>query len=545
MRKIWVLLRVLLKSGGALVSKKKGRQWWLWLLLGFSFLILAFSVGMMALGMYEVTATQGAQGLLVPLALGATSAIIFIFGVFYTISVMYHADDVQQLLALPVRPYQILGAKFLTLVIYEYIFESIILLPILVVYGIKSGAGVPYVIYSVLLFAILPVIALSMASALVMLVMRFTSFGKNKQAFKFVGGLIALVLAIGMNVGIQTSANNITQEQLAALATNMSSLIGVVERIFPGTSFASQALLNSAAMSGLWNMLLFVLCTAAAAGLFLLLGQLLYFKGLAGVSEAAGKRRALSAAELGKSTAGTSAVRSYVAKELRMLMRSPIAFLNCVALTFMWPVLLVVMMVSGGGGSLSMLGGMMSNLGPNVLVAALAAAGAFISCGNGITSTAISREGRSLYFMKYVPMPMEQQLKAKLYSGMLLSGIGVLEIAVLAVVLGADILVVLLAVALSFVALTAGSLAGLLIDAARPKLNWVNEQQAIKQNLNVMLHMLVGLLLAAVIAVPVLVVGMPLVWVCVYILLVLGAASLLMWRGIARGAARRIDAMDA
>ncbi len=544
MRKIWVLLRVLLRSGGTLTSKKKGRQWWFWLLLGFAFLTLAVSVGFMALGFYEVTAQAGAQGMLVPLALGATSVIIFIFGVFYAISVMYHADDVQLLLALPVRPYQILGAKFLTLVIYEYIFESFILLPILVVYGIKSGAGVAYILYSVILFAILPVIALSMAAVLVMIVMRFTSFGKNKQAFKFVGGIIALVLAIGLNVGLQSAANSFTQEQLMALASDSSSLVGVVERIFPGIGFASQALQHSAALSGLWNLLLFVLCSAAAAGIFLLLGQLLYFKGLAGVSEAAGKRRALSAEELGKSTAGTSAVRSYVVKELRMLTRSPIAFLNCVAMNFIWPVLVVVMMVSGGG-SLSALSGMMGNFSPSSIVAVLAGVSAFVSCGNGITSTAISREGRSVYFMKYIPMPMGKQLQAKLYTGMLLSGIGIVLVSMLAAVLGAGILEVLIALALGFVALTAGSLAGLLIDAARPKLNWANEQQAIKQNLNVILHMLVGLLLAAVIVLPVLIAGMPLVWASVYILLVSGMAALLMWRGMVRGSARRLEVMDA
>lgn len=544
MRKIWILLKVLLRSGGTFTSNKKGRQWWFWLLLGFVFLILSVSVGFMALGFYEVTAQTGVQRILVPLALGATSAIIFVFGVFYTISVMYHADDVQLMLALPVRPYQILGAKFLTLVVYEYIFESFILLPILVVYGIKSGAGAAYILYSAILFAILPVIALSMAAALVMIVMRFTSFGKNKQAFKFVGGIIALVLAIGLNVGLQNAAKSFTEEQLMALASDSSSLVGVVERIFPGIGFASQALINSAALSGLWNLLLFVVCSAAAAGVFLLLGQLLYFKGLAGVSEAAAKRRALSSEELGKSTAGTSAVRSYVVKELRMLMRSPIAFLNCVALTFLWPVILIVMMI-GGGGSMSALRDLTGSFSQSGIVAALVGVSIFVSCGNGITSTGISREGRSLYIMKYIPMPMEKQLQAKLYTGMLLSAIGVVEVVVLAMVLGAGIPETLIALVLSFVALTAGSLAGLLIDAARPKLNWVNEQQAIKQNLNVMLHMLVGLLLAGVIIVPVLVAGMTLVWACVYILLVTGIGALLMWRGMVRGSARRLEAMDA
>jgi ABC-2 type transport system permease protein len=540
MRKVLILAKTLLKSGGAVRSRKKGRQWWVPLLLGVAFLSFAFSIGMMTLGIYEVLANWGAQGVILPLAMGATSVVIFIFGVFYTVSVMYHADDVQLLLALPLKPWQILGAKFLTLVVYEYIFETFILLPVLVVYGIKSMAGAPYIIYSIILFAILPVIALSMASVLVMIVMRFTSFGKNKQAFKFIGGIIALVLALGLNVGLQSAANSFTQEQLAALTSG--SLVSVVEKIFPGIPFASQALIGSAALTGLWNLLLFILCSAAALGVFLALGQWLYFKGLAGVTEAGGRRKRLSAEELGKSTAGTSATRSYVGKELKMLTRSPIAFLNCVAMNFIWPVLALVMTMSRGG-SLAEMSGLVQNIDAGSIIAVLVGIGAFISSANAITSTAISREGRSLYFMKFIPMPMHKQLMAKVYTGMLLSSFGIVLMAVIAVIMGVGVVTVLIALALSLLAMTAGALVGLLIDAARPKLDWINEQQAIKQNLNVILHMLVGMLMAGAVIVPALVMQMTLAVAAIYIIVLFGLLTLLLWRGV-RGAARRIEAMD-
>jgi len=544
MHKMLVLAKTLLKSGGGMTSRKKGRQWWVPLLLAFAFLSFGFSIGMMALGLYEALAPLGAQGAIIPLAMGATSAVIFIFGVFYTVSVMYHADDVPLLLALPLKPWQILGAKFLTLVVYEYIFESFIMIPILVVFGIKSAAGAAYVVYSLILFAVLPVIALAMAAVLVMIVMRFTSFGKNKQAFRFVGGIIALVLALGLNVGLQSAANQFTPEQLAAMASGSTSLVSVVERIFPGLPFASQALIDNASLSGLWNLLLFILCSAAALVIFLLLGQWLYFKGLAGVTEAGGKRRRLSAEELGKSTAGTPAVRSYVDKELKMLTRSPIAFLNCVLMNFIWPVLALVMMVSQGD-SLAVVSAAISGFDAGGIVAVMVGGAAFISCANAVTSTAISREGRTLYFMKYIPMPMHKQLMAKAYTGMLLSLVGIVLLAVIAIIIGVNALVAVVALALSLPALAAGSLVGLLIDASRPKLDWLNEQQAIKQNLNVMLHMLVGLLITAVVIVPALVFHMTLAVTVVYIIVLLGLLTLILRRGVVRSAAAHIEAMDA
>ena len=123
MRKIIVLVKVLLKSGG-LISNNKQRKarWWVPLVLLVAFASFALSVGMMATGLYDVLEPAGMAGALLPLAMRATSVMIFLFGVFYVVSVMYHADDVPLLMALPLRPYQMLAAKFITLVLYEYIF---------------------------------------------------------------------------------------------------------------------------------------------------------------------------------------------------------------------------------------------------------------------------------------------------------------------------------------------------------------------------------------------------------------------------------------
>ncbi len=43
---------------------------------------------------------------------------------------------------------------------------------------------------------------------------------------------------------------------------------------------------------------------------------------------------------------------------------------------------------------------------------------------------------------------------------------------------------------------------GMLIDLNFPKLNWDNEQKAVKQNMNVMINMLVAIISAAAIVIP-------------------------------------------
>lgn len=543
MRKIFILAKTLLKGGGATADEKGRRRWWLLLVLLIAFASFAFSIGFMAFALFDVLAAVGAADALLTLALGATSVVIFMFGVFYTVSVMYHADDVSLLLALPLRPHQILGAKFLTLLVYEYIFEAFILLPVLVAYGLKSGAGALFAVYSVLIFLLLPVIALVIASLLVMIVMRFTRFGKNKQLFNYVGGIIAMVLAIGFNVLIQTSVRSVTTEQLTAIATGEGSLSALLSNIFPGIGFASTALAQSTAITGLINLLVFVLCALIAVAVFLGVGQLVYFKGLAGVTEASAKRRLLSSEELGKMTVSTPVMRAYVIKELRLLVRSPIAFMNCVLINLIWPVLVVVMIISGGQ-SLEAMRGMLSGFDTAIFFAAFVGISAFISSSNAVTSTAISREGKSFYFTKYIPVSLKKQLSAKVISGLLLSGIAIVFLALIALLLGANAGAVFIAFVLGIGAAAGSSFIGLLIDAGKPKLSWMNEQQAIKQNMNVMAHMLAGVVFAVVIALPVLLLSMSVLLSLVYITMIVGAAALIFGLSVNRRAVRKLEKMD-
>lgn len=516
MRKIFLLVKTIIKSGGGGMSagKKARSRIVLPIVLVFAFISFAGPMALLTSGIYDTLVSASVNpGVILPLVFGATCAVIFIFGVIYVISVMYHAADIELLSYLPIKPYEILSAKFITLIIYEYIFEAFILLPVIYEFGVKSGGGIPYIIYSVILFLITPCIALSMAAVLVIILMRFTNIAKNKQAFRFIISILVVLFAIGLNVFAQMSVKNISESQLAA-ALQSSTLPSMFNGIFPGIGFASGALTQSGSMGGLVNLILFILCSAAAFAVFLLIGQLLYEKGVSGVTEVTAKRKGVQ--DLGRETESLSAFNAYVRKEIKLLFRSPTAFINCVLMTFIWPVLLLVGFMSGGSGKLSQLAGMISSIDSAVLIAILAGISAFISCAIPIASTAISREGKSLYFTKYIPMSMRSQINAKIVPGMIFSSVSVVLIIIIGFFIGVDVVTGIVSIIIGLVIMAAGSYIGLLLDIANPKLTWINEQQAIKQNLNVVLHMLIGIVLGAVAIVPPIIFGMTAVISVIY-----------------------------
>jgi ABC-2 type transport system permease protein len=110
--------------------------------------------------------------------------------------------------------------------------------------------------------------------------------------------------------------------------------------------------------------------------------------------------------------------------------------------------------------------------------------------------------------------------------------------------MGIKIADVLISLVISLVVMAATSYAGLLIDVANPKLQWINEQQAIKQNLNVILHMLVGVVFGAAAIVPAALLGTSLIVSVAYCLAFFLVMLLVLRSRVNKRAAEKLVGMD-
>jgi ABC-2 type transport system permease protein len=138
----------------------------------------------------------------------------------------------------------------------------------------------------------------------------------------------------------------------------------------------------------------------------------------------------------------------------------------------------------------------------NPLVVILGAALFLTICGsvNGTASSTFSREGAQFWISRTIPVAAREQAAAKFLHSYLVATLGVATASVVAAVflhLRAGRLVP--AVGLSLVAGVLLTAVGMMIDLARPLLDWTNPQKAIKQNLNVLLALLadIGILTGA------------------------------------------------
>ncbi|HWR61670.1 MAG TPA: hypothetical protein VN580_08680 [Clostridia bacterium] len=510
MNRYIILTKVMMKNFNLLFLKqdvsvkKQLKGILLSLLIIASFLPVAIGIGTMAHIGYGLLAGVQQEGLILGTGFTLVSMAVFFFSIFYVMSVFYFSKDIESLLPLPLKPSEILAAKFTVVLCYEYLTELVFLAPVLIGFGAAAGAGLTYYLYSILIFLTLPLLPLVYASILSMLAMRFTNLAKNRDRFRIIGGVIAMAVAIGINAVVTKLGNaSMGPEELQHLMEQgNNSYVGIMSGIFFSNRFAVMALLHSGALKGLVNLALFVLICILFVMLFLSFGESMYFKGVIGMSEAYSRRRRYTGTELRRVSRQASALKAYTLKELRLLFRTPAYFMNCVLMNFIYPVFFMIPFIAQPeemnelrGLGTYITGGEKSG----VVLAAAFGISVFVTATNGITSSAISREGTGIFVNKYLPVSYKTQIMAKVLSGMSMGAVGTASMLLAAVIfVPVPALLILLVVLVSLLGIAFSSFTGILIDLNFPKLVWDNEQKAVKQNFNVILNMLAGIVLAGI-----------------------------------------------
>lgn len=499
------LTKVLLKSGNNSLDSKKNKKiktvaLWIFIILAF-LPTIKLLIDFIALS-YDYLYKINQPGLVLSTGISFANMFIFFFGIFYSINVLYFAKDIEKLLPLPLKPSEILGAKFTVALFYEYLTELVLVAPIFVVYGYKSGAGILYYIYSILLFLILPIIPLCIASLLNMIIMSVTNIGKHRDMLRILGGIMGIVIAIGVNMGIQKigmSSNN-PEKIFKMLSEGNNSMVALSNRFFPGSSIASKALVFSGSLEGLVNLILFFTFNIAIVAIFLLLGEKLYFRGVIGGSETSSKRKELDYSKLNKKTDKKAILTTLTIKELKILFRTPVYFMNCIIMNFIFPIFFIIPVMVRPEGLKDIEEILSIVRDPKIATILVGGSLAFsmvLGASNSIASTAISREGQNIFVNKYIPVPYGTQLMAKVMSSVIMGMSGMIIFTVIAMILAK------LPIYLAFIILIVDSLGvfftsmtGIFIDLMFPKLNWDNEVKAVKQNFNAFINIMISFIAA-------------------------------------------------
>ena len=498
MKKLLALIRAGLKSnfGLALLRHrlfKEKRDRWMVPLFAAAFAgILPSLYGLVLFiqSIYLALKPLGQERALLTMGILAGQFFILIFGLYYVISAFYFSRDLEFLIPLPLKPFQVMASKFAVILVNEYLTVLVIVVPVLIGYGVLARAALPYWANALLVYLFLPVIPLAVVSILVVAMMRFVNLSRKKDALILVGSIILIAASLGIQFIVgRSSGAKPDARAMTAFFTSPDSLLNQIGAKFPPSIWATKAIAGGFSGEGLWNLFLFVATSLLFFAFILVLSEKLFYRGLVGLGEVSGRKRLLSRAQMSERvSSGRRPVKAIFAREWRIMNRTPIFLLNGVLVVIIVPIVFILMATMGsrGGDSAAILKIMTS---ANTLYVTLAVAAFMTSCGslNGTASSTFSREGGQFWISRVIPVAPRDQVTAKFLHSYLVSALGVVTASVVSVlILHLKAGVLAAAAALALVAGVLLTAVGMVIDIARPLLDWTNPQKAIKQNLNVL-----------------------------------------------------------
>ncbi len=448
-------------------------------------------------GMYVGFEMVNQQSLLLLLGFLVSQIVIFLFGIVYVMSKFYFSDDLNILIPLPIKPGNIITAKFITLVVNEYLIMLPIVLPIIIIFGIRSQTNLLYWIYSIGILLLLPIIPLGLASIIVMIFMKYTNIKGKRDLLRVIGMTLLIIVILVIQLGVQFTMKDVpygSEEQyIAEMVKENNSFIKSFKNVFPPSRWAAIALSNSQKLQGFTSFALFVISSILVFYIMIIFGENIFYKGVIGGDEVLAKRK-LSKKELKKDIfKSRHPVIAIFYREIKILLRTPVFFVNSIVPIFIIPVIIIFPAIVNDGFMNSI---QEFYLEENALLFNLILIGffIFIAATNSIASTSFSREGKQFWISRIMPIKVEYQLIGKMLLSILM------QLLTIVVMLVTALIFIRLKLSTIIIVLILGLLGsipvfeiGFFIDITRPLLDWDNPQKAMKQNLNVVFSMLIGM----------------------------------------------------
>ena len=474
------------------IRNKKKR--WTYVIIAVALLSLIPSYVMMIQvlnHLYSAFRQIGQQSYFLMMGIMISQFMVFFLGLLYTMSKYYFSSDIVQLLPLPIRPSILLGSRFATLVVSEYIVSLPIALPFVVIFGTREIAGPLYWILSAIVLFLLPLIPLSAATIIIMVFMKYTNLKGRKDLVRTIGGLLFVILIVFLQMKFNQLASQGLMDSesfLFDLARDSQLMVKKLGRAYPPAMWAAISMVGSIKGSGILSVFGYIAASAFGTVTAVILSEGLYMDGLIGSNEAPSKIKSMDSGKLEKISKIRKPWLALAHKELIMLFKTPIYLMNSVGGVVIVPILLVMSLLTSGSDTEVLRGILQSN----EFFVDLGGSGMLMLLGmlNSIGVTTFSREGKNLWIQRTLPIKARDQIIGRVMASMAIQGLGaIFLLASLYLILPLSLFSIAYILVSGAIGSILMSLLGMTIDIMRPMRDWTNPQQAMKQNLNVLIGM--------------------------------------------------------
>lgn len=448
--------------------------------------VLLILLGVFCLGMFGVMFGNLFSSLAAPFYFGGIGwltftlaglfalTLMFIGTVFTAKAQIFDATDNELLLSMPIPPRYILLSRIAVLMIFNYVLELVVLIPAGVAWMMSylpvTALGV---VSFVLLCLALPLLAMALSSLVAWLISLITNRMRNKNTVTMV---LSLLFLVAYYYAFSQMNSYITS--LVAGGQEIASNLGSFAPLFwLGNGITEPNLLHV--------LFIFLICLVPFVVMMLILSR--SFITLTTTKKGAKKKKYVA-----REMSSASPRKALVRKEFNRLTSSPIYMLNAGTG--------VLFLVAGGvmmiffSKTVSTFLATTFGFGTGEFSVVLALVICLINAMGVFSACTVALEGKTIWVVRSMPLNTKTVLGAKLvphYS--IQCGATLFADVIAIIVFGLELVpaVGLLLMTLLF-ALLIGNV-GLIANLKHPFLKWINETQAVKQGVAVLITMGVGL----------------------------------------------------
>lgn len=498
MNNIVNLTKILLKNGSIGGKSKKGKdKGALLYIIILGLYICAFSIPIIMV-LKEVLATYNFSELILSFIIPAGGITSLIFAVFSMANLFYYNKEAETLLSYPVKSGELFIARFLSSLTSQYLVLFMFIFPIIFGVGIGINANPLYYVYAGSICFLMPLLPSAIVAVILMILSKVINLGKRKTLFMYITIALVMIFSLGYGIGMGYLLEMDIADLASLFSGQATSVISMTKYVFPLFNSATYSLLYCEDVIGGASFGTFIGFNILALVILYILGEVFYVKGL--MKDGGSKKEKKSIEEIYKSDKG-GVMLSLMKKEWKTVVRTPVFMLNIVVMNIIFPILFLVTLVISPSES-NFKGIDFNNAGVYLISFAIIL---FMCsfCGATGGTSAISREGKAAKYMKVFPVSLKKQIDAKVMISFLID-IFVAVIAEIGVIFVFEmpfIYLLLINIPLIPFILTINYFY-VLMDLKRPKINWDDESEAIKQNVTVFVGMLLSMIIPVIVAIP-------------------------------------------
>lgn len=494
MKKIISLSKIFIKEfyqDLPLFDKKKGKVnkksifFWLIAILFIAIIYISYKI-------ITLLVNSGQPEIFLNLFFWILAILLSIQAALISTNLFFFSKDMEKILHLPLTPTELLLSKFNTLVSMLYITESIVAFIPFTLYGMFTNSPIIYYIWEIVVLLFFPIFLALIIGIVMLLVMRFARFIKNKDRFQLIITFIMLAIISLIEYNILQGAFSIKGEKQAVEQfTTFSKQAEEINKYFLIINPSVKILSNPVSKQAIISLIQIVIYNIISGTIFIMLGKITYLKDILRNMTNYTKVKTKKI-DIEKNTKSRHKWAAYIIKELKILFREPAFFIQCIFPVLAILISAIIIVVIALPRIIPILQQeeikqILNNLQFNseAVCDILIVLQVLFSISN-ISLTAISREGKQAVFMKHIPIELYKQFIYKAIPQIMLNSI--VSIIILGIicytVTAINILYLIMIFVISVFISAINSYLMLIVDLRRPNLNWDTEYAVIKRNDN-------------------------------------------------------------